>query len=386
MRALIAFDKFKDALTAHEACTAAAEALRACVPSASIEVCPLADGGEGFVEILTTAAAGERCRATVAGPRGAPVAAEFGLVDTAAIPAPARGSLGLAARSGGRVAIIEMAAASGLALLSPEQRDVWQTCTVGTGELLAAATERGVDAIVLGVGGSATNDLGLGALRPLGLQFHAETGGTIETPAPTTWPRINRITGKLRPLPPIFIACDVTNPLLGAHGAAATYGPQKGLRRDDLLRLDHQTARMALLLAGYFGEPDERMDAPGSGAAGGIAFGLMVAAHAQLLPGFDFVAQWLDLETRIAAADVVITGEGRFDRSSLEGKGPGAVAARAVAAGKPAHVFAGAVTATSEQPQLHLHAITPPGTPLAQALPDTAANLQATVARVFSAT
>jgi glycerate 2-kinase len=293
----------------------------------------------------------------------------FGLVRAAQIPVAARDQLTGTERAEGSVAIIEMAAASGLGLLTPPQRDVWETSTVGTGELIAAAAARGASAIVLGVGGSATNDLGVGALRALGLQFQAETGGTIDAPAPATWPRINRISGQLRPLPPIFIACDVTNPLLGAHGAAAVYGPQKGLRAEDILRLDHQTARMALLLSGYFGQPDEMMDLPGSGAAGGIAFGLTVAAGARLLPGFDFVARWLDLEARIAAADLVLTGEGRFDDSSLDGKGPGAVAACALALGKPVHVFAGQCRVSRDvAPGLSLHAITPAETPLREAL------------------
>jgi glycerate kinase len=179
-------------------------------------------------------------------------------------------------------------------------------------------------------------------------------------------------------VPPIRIACDVTNPLLGARGAAAIYGPQKGLRAADFQRLDHETARLAMLVCGYAGKPDTLMELPGAGAAGGISFGLMAVAGAELLPGFDLVSAWLDLDARLAAADLVITGEGRFDESSLSGKGPGAVAARALALGKPVHVFAGQVTAANRD-RLSLHAITPPGTPLERALQAASSNLAATV-------
>ena len=183
-------------------------------------------------------------------------------------------------------------------------------------------------------------------------------------------------------LPPLRIACDVANPLLGPNGAAAIYGPQKGLRPADLRRLDNEAARLALLLCTHSAKPDALMDVPGAGAAGGISFGLMAAASAQLISGFDLVSAWLDLDSRLAAADLVLTGEGRFDASSLSGKGPGALAARAAALGKPVHVFAGAITA-APVPGLALHAITPPGTPLPAALRAAATNLTATVDRTF---
>jgi glycerate kinase len=280
-----------------------------------------------------------------------------------------------------------MASASGLALLAAHQRDPWQTHTHGTGELIRLAAARpGVVAILLGVGGSATSDLGLGALAALGLTFSTAHGEFIAPPIPAHWPHIAHLSGHLPSapsLPPIRIACDVTNPLLGPRGAAATYGPQKGLRPADLARLDHESARLALLLCAYAQRPDSLMDTPGAGAAGGIAFGLMAATGAQLLPGFDLVSAWLDLERKLAAADLVITGEGRFDDTSLTGKGPGAVAARALALGKPVHVFAGAVATLATRPQLSLHAITPPGTPLSTALRDAQSFLTARVREVF---
>ncbi len=388
MRVLLAFDKFKDSLTAPHACATVAAALRERHPDWEIEECPLADGGEGFAPILTRAAGGETVTATVAGPRGAAIAARFGLVPFTQIPAPARALLQLENRTSTAesardcLAIVEMAAASGLDLLPPAQRDPWQTTTFGTGELLRAAANRGATAILLGVGGSATNDLGLGALQALGLEFIAATGEKISPPIPSSWAQIQRIAG--RPpaaFPPIRIACDVTNPLLGPQGAAAVYGPQKGLRAADLARLEHESARLGLLLCHHLDRPDTLMDAPGAGAAGGIAFGLMAGAGARLLPGFDLVSAWLDLDRRIQAADLVITGEGRFDDSSLNGKGPGAVAARALQQGKPVHVFAGQVRVTHPPTaNFNLHAITPAGLPLAEAL-RTAPDLLATAIR-----
>jgi len=371
MRVLLAFDKFKDSLAANEACAAAADALRRRHPDWELDACPLADGGEGFAAILTAAAQGSLSAVSVTGPRGAPVDAAFGLVPWSRIPAAARTQLRLPSPPPDHadIAVIEMAAASGLALLAPENRDPWQTSTVGTGQLIAAAVQAGAAAIVLGVGGSATNDLGLGALSSLGLEFLGRDGEVVRPPIPARWDLITRIAGHVAAgLPPIRIACDVSNPLLGPHGAAAVYGPQKGLKHQDLASLDHGAARLGLLLCAHAGQPDSLMDQPGAGAAGGIAFGLMTAARAQLLPGFDLVAAWLDLDRRIAAADLVITGEGRFDASSLSGKGPGAVAARALALGKLAHVFAGQVTANESRPGLTLHAISPPGLPLATAL------------------
>ncbi len=390
MRALLAFDKFKDSLTAPEACAIAAGALQIAHPDWSIDVCPLADGGEGFGAILTQAAGGELITATVTGPRGAPVVASFGLVPLDRIPAPARALLQLSQLKSpvpeptARIAVVEMASASGLALLATDARDPWQTTSVGTGELIRLAATQGAVAILLGVGGSATHDLGLGALSALGLEFVSAEGAAIQPPVPARWREISGIRGRTFPaLPAIRIACDVTNPLLGANGAAATYGPQKGLRSADLARLDHESARLALMLCTHCGQPDTLMDLPGTGAAGGISFGFMAATGARLLPGFDLVSAWLDLEARLAAADVVITGEGRFDDSSLQGKGPGAVAARALARGKTVHVFAGRATAARPPAHLALHSITPADVPLEQALRQAPQWLAAAVGAAF---
>ncbi len=390
MRVLLAFDKFKDSLTAPAACDHAAAALRAAHPEWTFDLCPLTDGGEGFGDILGRAAAAALETHTVTGPRGEPVAGTIAYTRLAAIPPAARALLQIdspGSKSGDpTLALVEMAAVSGLALLRPDQRDPWLTTTLGTGELLRHAAARGADAILLGVGGSATSDLGLGALAALGLRFETAAGTAVAPPVPQRWPEIARIRGAITPpLPPVRIACDVSNPLLGPRGAAAVYGPQKGLRPADLARLDHESARLALLLCAHTGRPDTLMDAPGAGAAGGISFGLMAAAGALLVPGADLVSAWLDVDRRLAAADLVVTGEGRFDDSSLSGKGPGALAARALALGKNVHVFAGRAAVAAPPARLALHSITPDGTPLDRALRDAPANLAAALRAAFPA-
>ncbi len=186
-------------------------------------------------------------------------------------------------------------------------------------------------------------------------------------------------------LPPLLIACDVENPLLGPTGALAVYGPQKGLRPEDYPTLEAEGGRLGALMCRHFGQDASLMHQPGAGAAGGIAFGLQVAAGARLIPGIELMDAWLDLGRRIGEADMVITGEGRFDSTSLTGKGPGAVARRALALGKEVHVFAGQVHLPAEVPGLRTHVITPPDVPLATALAQTEAFLTAATAAAWPA-
>ncbi|MEJ1973251.1 MAG: glycerate kinase [Lacunisphaera sp.] len=368
MRCLLAFDKFKDALSARAACDVAAGVLRARHPDWTLDLCPLTDGGEGFAETLTRAADGRLELSEVSGPRGRRLPAPVGYLEAERIPLAARALLP-GAPATGRAAVIGLASASGIELLPRDQRDPWKTTTFGTGELVARAVAKKPGFILLGVGGSATNDLGLGALAALGFRFLARNGTPIPVPTPEHWERIARIARPALDLPPMFIACDVTNPLLGPHGATATFGPQKGLAATDVPKLETQMARLAALLGEACNQPPALADAPGTGATGGFPFGLMVGAAAKIVPGFDLVAAWLDLAARLAAADLVITGEGRFDATSLGGKGPGSLVTEARRRGKAAHVFAGSLglPATSK-----LHAITPPDLPLAAALPRTA--------------
>ena len=376
MRVLVAFDKFKDAISAHDACAIATQALHSRHPDWIIESAPLTDGGDGFARILAEATATLEVRTTVTGPRGTPVDAGWAPVPRARIPAAVHARL---AGQGDLVAVIEMATASGLALVPQAERDPWTATSAGTGGLMRSAAEAGAGALLLGVGGSATHDLGLGALQALGFRFLDCDGRSLGAALPADWSRLARIEGgPPAAFPPVFIACDVDNPLLGPRGAATVFAPQKGLRETDRERLEALSAKVARLLCAHCDQPESLITTSGTGAAGGISFGLMAALGARLLPGFDLVSDWLDLDRRIAAADVVITGEGRFDSSSLGGKGPGAIAARALAAGKTVHVFAGQVDAAG-RPSLHLHPITPTGTPLAQALRETGDRLEAAV-------
>lgn len=381
MRVLVSFDKFKDALTARQACDTTVATLSAKHPGWIFDVCPLTDGGEGFTETLTNATQGRLELVDVSGPRGRRIPAALGFIESERIPAAARAVLP-AAPLNNRIAIVGLASASGIELLARAERDPWHTTTFGTGELVARAVAKNAGAILLGVGGSATNDLGLGALAALGFNFYAANGTPVAVPTPDTWARITRIEPAALDLPPVFIACDVTNPLLGPRGATATFGPQKGLAPADVPQLEAQMGRMAELLCAACGKPISLADTPGTGATGGFPFGLMVGAGAKLVPGFALVSAWLDLPARLDAVDLVITGEGRFDATSLGGKGPGALVAEARRLGKPAHVFAGSL----DWPALagvEAHAITPPGMPLAEALPRTGGLLAAAVSRAF---
>ncbi len=383
MRVLVALDKFKEALAAPAACAAVAAGLRAAHPDWTLDLCPLADGGDGFVAALTADGRGETRATTVAGPLGQPVSAAWALVPPAAIPRAALDRLGFAGPA--PLAVIEMAACSGLALVPRDRRAPWQSSSHGVGQLLLAAAHAGAGALLLGVGGSATNDLGLGALHALGWRALDGAGRPVDPPTPGRWAEIVRLAPPppaTPRLPPIHIACDVANPLLGPRGATFAYGPQKGLAPAELPLLDAAMARTAALLAAATGSSPALFDTPGAGAAGGVAAGLMAAAGARLVGGFDLVADWLDLRRRLARADLVITGEGAFDDSSLAGKGPGGLARAALAAGKRTVVFAGRIQMREPPPGLVLRPITPPGLPLAEALPATARLLEASAARL----
>ena len=379
-RVLIAFDKFKDALSARAACEAAARGLHASHPDWEYDLCPLTDGGDGFCETLTKAAHGRFETHSYSGPRGDTVSAPIGYISLKNLPDSVRARLGLDAT--GTLAVIEMATASGIALLPPDQRDPWQTSSYGTGEQLRMTANSDACAILLGVGGSATNDLGFGALAALGVKFLDAGGSVVANPIPATWEKIRRIEkGAAIQLPPLFIACDVSNPLLGPQGAAAIFGPQKGLRSEDLPRLEMEAARLATLLCDACNQDPALATQPGAGAAGGIAFGLMAGCNAKLISGFALVSDWFDLPARIDRADLILTGEGRFDSTSLNGKGPGTLVEAARQLGKPAHVFAGSVETGLED--RYFHQITPSGMSLVHALARAGELLEAGVRTFF---
>jgi glycerate kinase len=342
VRVLLAFDKFKHALGAPAACAAAAAAIREAFPHAQTDEAPLADGGEGFCEILTHSVGGKLHKHKVHGPCFQPVEAHWGEVDLAKIPAAARDLLELPDH--GRVAIMEMAQASGLQLLAPEERNPWHASTFGTGELLARAADGGARAAILGLGGAATNDLGLGALEAVGLEFRDVNGDPIKHVTPARFGDIARIAGEPWPhLPDLRIACDVRNILLGPNGCTAAYAPQKGLPEGDHAKMEKTLGAMAKRLCAHFDQPKTLMMEPGTGASGGLGFGLRVACAARLVRGFDLMSAWLRLEERVQVADLVLTGEGRFDRGSLSGKAAGALAELALKHNKKLVVFAGQV-------------------------------------------
>lgn len=319
MRVVVAPDSFKGTLSAREAAEAFASGWRAVRPRDGVVLRPMADGGEGTLTALVAASPGavlHRC--SVPGPTGRAVAAAWALLPDG-------------------TAVVELAAASGITLLdAPAPRTA---STRGFGALIAAALDGGADALLLAVGGSASTDGGSGALRSLGARFLDGDGCELPDGGGALH-RLARVelTG-LRALPPrgAQVLTDVTNPLLGPRGAAAVYGPQKGATEPDVVLLERGLGALAGLLPADPG-------VAGSGAAGGAAFGLL-AWGAVLVPGAPAVAAAAGLPGAIAGADLVITGEGRFDAQSAQGKVPAHVAALAAAAGVPALLVAGDVTA-----------------------------------------
>jgi len=303
----------------------------------------------------------------VSGPIGQEVDSPLGWVNLERIPESARKMLG---SKNGKLAIIEMASVAGLEQVPNAQRHPKHCTTRGVGELIRIAVAEEADAILLGIGGSATSDLGLGALEALGLEFCPSGQVT-----PAQWSAIDQIKGNIElTIPPIYIACDVDNPLLGTKGAAAVYGLQKGLEPNEIEAFDDASARVAKLLCKFFNQSESTLRAAGSGAAGGIGFGLNVALGAKYVSGFELVTAWLDLNSKIREADLVLTGEGKFDSSSLAGKGPYALLAAAYSSDTSAILLAGlaeeeaAQTVRERFPGTAIYSITPEGTPLAQAL------------------
>jgi glycerate kinase len=368
MKILAAFDKFKDAMPAEWACDVAlCGALEALGEPLTLSHAPLTDGGEGFCPILTQAASGYMEHHKVSGPLGEEVDSPLGWVKLERIPESASKFLG---PKSGKLAIIEMASVAGLEQVPNAQRHPRHCTTRGVGELIRIAVAEEADAILLGIGGSATSDLGLGALEALGLQFCPSGQVT-----PAQWPAIEQITGSIElTVPPIYIACDVDNPLLGSNGAAAVYGRQKGLEANEIEDFDDASARVAKQLCEFYNQPESTLRTAGSGAAGGIGFGLNVALGANYVPGFELVTAWLDLSSKIREADLVLTGEGKFDQSSLAGKGPYALLAAAYSSDTSAILLAGlaeeeaAQTVRERFPGTAVYSITPVGTPLAHAL------------------
>jgi glycerate 2-kinase len=310
MRVLVAPDKFRGTLTARQAAEAVATGWRRTRPDDRLDLAPMADGGEGTMTALVDALGGEVVRITATGPRGDQVEAEFGIADGA----------------DGRLAIVEMASASGLALLSPSRRDPRLTTTRGTGELILAALGHAPARLIIGSGGSATNDGGAGMAQALGVRLLDEQGRELGAGG-AALAGLTRVdaTGIDRRLRDVICvaATDVDNPLTGPAGASVIYAPQKGASADDVVVLDRALAHLAAIVQRDLGL--DLRNEPGAGAAGGLGFGLMAFLGAHVRPGFDVVAEALGLSSRVAEADLAITGEGRLDAQSLRGKTPAGI-------------------------------------------------------------
>ncbi|MSO23489.1 MAG: glycerate kinase [Acidobacteria bacterium] len=326
LRILVAPNAFKESLSAGDAARAIARGLRRGLPNARVTEVPIADGGDGTLEAVITETGGRILKAKVTGPLGNRITAEYGITGD------------------GQTAVIEMSRASGLALVPLAERNPMHTTSLGTGELIRAALDRGASRILLGIGGSATVDGGIGALQALGVSFldhHGKPVGqggagllAIETI------ELNHLHPKLKRVD-ILVACDVDNPLTGPKGAAAVFGPQKGATPAIVVQLDHGLERLAAMISQTTGRKFARI--PGTGAAGGIAGSFLGLLGARLRPGSELVFDLLKLDTIVPTMDWVITGEGQIDFQTQFGKGPGMLAKLAARHGVPVVGIAGSV-------------------------------------------
>ena len=352
MRIVVAPQEFKGSLTAVESAIAIRRGTEVVFPDAEIDSAPMADGGPGTVEAIVHAASGRTSIARVDGPLGSPVDARWGRIDD------------------GCTAVIEMAAASGLTLLRADELDPRRASTYGTGQLVKHALDAGVKRILLGVGGSATNDGGAGMAEALGAAMLDEHGNRLPPGgaalANLARIRMDRVDRRIDVVE-MTVLCDVQNPLLGPNGASAVYGPQKGADPACVAQLDRALDNFAGIL-------ERDLDAsiagvPGAGAAGGLAAGLMAFCGATLQSGFAAVSEAVQLADRIAKADLVITGEGRLDTQSAYGKTVAGVAALAKQANVPCLAVAGLVEGSANLPGLlDSEASTPPGMSVDEAM------------------
>ena len=324
MKIVIAPDSFKDSLSAQGVADAIALGLAQVWPDAQLIKCPMADGGEGTVESILAACEGELRRTLVRGPLGAMVDAAWGWLPQS------------------HTAIIEMAEASGLQLVPVAQRDACISSTFGTGQLIRAALDAGAQRVILAIGGSATNDGGAGALQALGVKLLDAQGQTL-SPGGLALAQLARVD--LSDIDPRLaqvrfdIAADVNNPLCGPHGASAIFGPQKGASPVQVEQLDQALGHFADHCAAALS--NDVRDEPGSGAAGGLGFAAKAFLGAQFKAGVEVVAELVGLAEAVAGADLVITGEGRFDAQTLRGKTPFGVARVARQHAVPVIVIAG---------------------------------------------
>lgn len=335
MKIVIAIDSFKGSLTSLEAGDAVKKAILRRNGDAEVFVRPLADGGEGTVEAMSIGLGGEIVEVCVSGPLGEPTQAKYCIVNST-------------------TAVIEMASAAGLPLVPKKLRNPMNTTTYGVGELIRHAISRGCRSFIIGIGGSATNDGGLGMLSALGFEFFDKYGNII-SPNAKGLEFLNCISTK-NSIPELRecsfrIACDVTNPLCGQNGCSAVYGPQKGASPEDIKCMDAWLFKYAETAKSVF--PLANPNYPGAGAAGGLGFAFMTFLNASLESGIKIILDETELEKYIENADIVITGEGCLDRQSVMGKAPIGVANLAKKHGKRVIAFAGCVTDDAEECNNH---------------------------------
>ena len=369
MKIVIAPDSYKESLTAMEVAVAIENGFRHVLPEAEYIKLPMADGGEGTVQSLVDATGGVIINHKVTGPLGDQVDAFYGLMGD------------------GKVAIIEMAAASGLHLVASEQRNPLQTTTFGTGELIKAVLDKGVEHIIVGIGGSATNDGGLGMAQALGIKmldtYGKEIGyggGSLARLATIDMSDLDPRLASIK----LEVACDVDNPLCGPKGASAVFGPQKGATPEMVKQLDANLAHYAGIIKTQLGA--DVKDMAGAGAAGGLGAALLGLLNASLRPGIDIVMDAVNLSDIIADADLVITGEGRIDSQTIHGKTPIGVARTAKKFNKPVIGIAGCLSNDCHVVHAHgidaVFSVVPRSVSLAEALEEAAVNVELTARNV----
>ena len=325
-RILIAPDGFKESLTAKKVANHLSRGIRKIAPDMDIRILPMADGGEGTVRSLVDATSGKIRKIEVHDPLMRRTESFFGMLGD------------------GKTAVIEMAAASGLELLETEERDPAITTTYGTGELITAALDEGVERIIIGIGGSATNDGGAGMAEALGVKFRDEKGNAVKKGGihlheirKIDVTSLHKRVGDVK----IEVACDVNNPLYGKNGAAYIYAGQKGADQETIRELDKNLRHFAGVVKKQIGKDISKT--PGSGAAGGLGGGLVAFLGAELKPGMEIIEKVTHLEDHVRWADLVITGEGKMDAQTQHGKTPFGVARVAKDFGRPVISFAGSL-------------------------------------------
>ena len=365
---ILAPDSFKESLTAQQVCVAMQAGLEQVFPDARYVHVPMADGGEGTVQSLVDATGGTVRRARVTGPLGDAVEAAFGILGD------------------GETAVIEMAAASGLELVPSADRDIRRATTYGIGELISVCLDLGVRRLVVGLGGSATNDGGAGMAQDLGAHLLDASGRPLPYGGA---PLANLARIDVSGLDPrlrdcaIEVASDVTNPLCGPTGASAVYGPQKGATPTDVTELDAALEHYADIVRRDLGRSVGEV--PGAGAAGGLGAGLLAFTQARISSGIDIVIRLTGLVDHVAEANLVLTGEGRMDGQTRFGKTPFGVASVARAAGTPVIGIAGSVGEGVEELAEYFDAIIPVigrVAPLSEVLTEAASNVERTCANV----